>query len=205
MFLVNKTYYRPSKAARYLALLDSLAQDGLVSQTELGRRANLSGAMVNQYLKELMDEDLIEFERINGKSYRYLLTDLGEAERRTMFSHYASETVQIYSALKAAIAHKLRVLKGKGIVKLVLFGASETCEIVLQAIRSLGGFEVMALLDNDPDKAGKFLGGHVISPPVVLESLRPQAVLITSFGRQDAIHDQLAGLEPLKNVEIIRL
>lgn len=205
MFLVNKTYYRPSKAARYLAILDTLAQDSQVSQNELGRRANLSGAMVNQYLKEMAETNLIEFERVNGKSYRYLLTDEGEARRRTMFSSFSSETVQIYTALKAAIVHKLANLKSRSLVKLVLFGASETCEIVLQALRATGGFEVMALVDNDPAKAGKTLGGHVISPPVVLDSLRPQAVVITSYGCQEEIHGQLRALYGQHNVEIIRL
>jgi len=205
MFLVNKTYYRPSKAARYLAILDTLAQDSQVSQNELGRRANLSGAMVNQYLKEMAETNLIEFERVNGKSFRYLLTDEGEARRRTMFSSFSSETVQIYTALKAAIVHKLANLKSRSLVKLVLFGASETCEIVLQALRATGGFEVMALVDNDPAKAGKTLGGHVISPPVVLGSLRPQAVVITSYGCQEEIHGQLRELYGQHNVEIIRL
>ena len=205
MFLVNKTYYRPSKAARYLAILDTLAQDSQVSQNELGRRANLSGAMVNQYLKEMAETNLIEFERVNGKSYRYLLTDEGEARRRTMFSSFSSETVQIYTALKAAIVHKLANLKSRSLVKLVLFGASETCEIVLQALRATGGFEVMALVDNDPAKAGKTLGGYVISPPVVLDSLRPQAVVITSYGCQEEIHGQLRELYGQHNVEIIRL
>ncbi|WP_027191657.1 winged helix-turn-helix domain-containing protein [Fundidesulfovibrio putealis] len=205
MFLVNKTYYRPSKAARYLAILDTLAQDSQVSQNELGRRANLSGAMVNQYLKEMAETNLIEFERVNGKSFRYLLTDEGEARRRTMFSSFSSETVQIYTALKAAIVHKLANLKSRSLVKLVLFGASETCEIVLQALRATGGFEVMALVDNDPAKAGKTLGGYVISPPVVLDSLRPQAVVITSYGCQEEIHGQLRELYGQHNVEIIRL
>lgn len=205
MFLVNKTYYRPSKAARYLAILDTLAQDGQVSQSELGRRANLSGAMVNQYLKEMAGKKLIEFERVNGKSFRYLLTDEGETSRRTMFSSFSSETVQIYTALKAAIVHKLANLKSRGMVKLILFGASETCEIVLQALRASSGFEVMALVDNDPAKAGKSLGGHVISPPVVLDSLRPQAVVITSYGCQEEIHGQLRELYGQHNVEIIRL
>ncbi|KAF0233576.1 MAG: regulatory protein [Desulfovibrionaceae bacterium] len=205
MFLVNKTYYRPSKAARYLAILDTLAQDNQVSQNELGRRANLSGAMVNQYLKEMAETNLIEFERVNGKSFRYLLTDEGEARRRTMFSSFSSETVQIYTALKAAIVHKLANLKSRSLVKLVLFGASETCEIVLQALRTSGGFEVMALVDNDPAKAGKTLGGYVISPPVVLDSLRPQAVVITSYGCQEEIHGQLRELYGQHNVEIIRL
>lgn len=205
MFLVNKNYYRPSKDARRLAILDSLAQDGSVSQTELGRRANISGAMVNQYLKEMADDNLIAFERVNGKSFRYLLTADGEAKRRAMFSTFSSETVQIYTALKAAIAGKLASMRARGIVKLALFGASETCEVVLLALRAAGGFDVVALVDNDPVKAGKTLGGYVISPPVVLESIRPQAVVITSFGCQEEIYEQLTALRERHNLEIIRL
>ena len=102
MLLANKTFYNPSKAARYLAILDTLSQNSRVSQTELGRRANLSGAMVNQYLKEMVDKNLIEYERVNGKSFRYLLTDQGEAKRQSMFSSFSSETVQIYTALKTS-------------------------------------------------------------------------------------------------------
>jgi len=205
MLLLNKTYYRPSKPARFLAILDTLAQDSQVSQNELGRRANLSGAMVNQYLKEMVDDRLIEYVPVNGKRYRYLLTQEGENRRRAMFSGFSSETVQIYTALKAAIARRLSALKAGGVSKLVLFGASETCEVVLQALRASGGFEVMALVDSNPALAGKTLGGYVISPPVVLESLRPQAVVITSFGCQDEIHGQLKELHEKNNVEIIRL
>lgn len=205
MFLVNKTFYRPSKEARQLAILDALSQDGQVSQKELGRRANLSGAMVNQYLRLMVEEGLVRYEPVNGKSFRYSLTELGEASRRAMFASFSSETVQIYTALKAAIQSRLAGLKARGLKKLALFGASETCEVVLQALRAAGGFEVVALVDNDPDKAGKTLGGHVISPPVALESLRPQAVVITSFGRQEEIFEQLAGLCRSNNVEIVRL
>lgn len=205
MLLTNKTFYSPSKAARYLAILDTLSHDNQVSQTELGRRANLSGAMVNQYLREMVDENLIEYERVNGKSFRYLLTGRGEATRQSMFSTFSSETVQIYTALKHSIMRKLKGLRGRGIVKLALFGASETCEVVLQALRALGSFDVTAVVDNDPAKHGKILGGYVISPPQILDSARPQAVVITSFGCQEEIQEQLLPYREQQNVEIIRL
>ena len=205
MFLVNKKYYHPSKHARVLAILDSLAQDSQVSQNELGRRANLSGAMVNQYLKELVDNEYIQYERINGKSFRYLLTDQGENIRRTMFSSFSSETVQIYTALKNSIMSRLSALKSQGIKKLALFGASETCEVVLQALRAKGDFEVTALVDNDPAKHGSSLCGYIISPPQILEAAKPQAVVITSYGRQEEILRQLLPYRDKQHVEIVRL
>jgi DNA-binding MarR family transcriptional regulator len=204
MIPLNKKYYRPSRQARCLAILDSLAADSGLSQFELSRRTHLSSAMVNQYLKELQDEEFITYERVNGKSYRYVLTPVGERLRRNLFADFSSETVQIYSALKSLILEKLAPLAEQGVRKLVLFGASETCEVVLTAIRD-SDFDVVALLDNDADKHGTKMWGYVISPPSVLETLRPHAIVITSFGHQDEIHAQLVPFAGMHNLEIVCL
>ena len=202
--LNDRRYFKPSKDARVLAILDSLAQDSGMSQSALGKRMRLSGAMVNQYLNELQTEKLVQFEAINGKRYRYILTKAGEEKRRSMFKTYSSETIQIYTALKNLIMEKLFGLESRGITKLALFGASETCEVVLSALRE-SRFEILTLLDNDPDKQGKLYHGYVVSPPDVLESIQCQAVLITSFGGQEEIYRQLLPISRRKDLEIVKL
>ncbi len=204
MLPIQKRYFKPSKDARVLAILESLSLENELSQSELGRRLRLSGAMVNQYLRELQDEHLIEYEAINGKSYRYVLTAKGERKRQVLFSGCSTEAIQIYAALKDQIAAKLKLLQGKKVEKCVLFGASDTCEVVLGAI-SHTSLEVVALLDNDPIKQGKRLHGYIISPPQVLETIACQAVLITSYARQDEIHAQIEPLCLQKGMEIMRL
>lgn len=204
MFLQDRRFYKPSRDARVLAILDSLSQENTLSQNELGRRLNLSGAMVNQYLKELQDGNLIRYEAVNGKSYRYVLTDAGEHKRLQMFSGLSTETIQIYTALKQLIASKLDGLKRRGMSKIALFGASETCEVVLSSLRD-GFFEIVTLLDNDPGKQGKLFHGYVISPPHVLEAVPCQAVLITSFARQEEIYQQLEPLRRKKGLEVVKL
>ena len=164
----------------------------------------MSGAMVNQYLKELQAEGLIEFKPVNGKSYQYELTQAGQKLRLQLFSAYSSETIQIYTALKNAILARLAPLHRKGLTKIALFGAAETCEVFLSAIQGQP-FEVTTLLDNDPAKQGRVFHGHVIAPPEVLENLKCQAVVVTTFGRQDEIFAQIAPLCREKNLEIIRL
>ena len=127
MLLADGKYIKPSKETRVLAILDSLSQDSALSQFELGRRLKLSGAMVNQYLKLLQEQNLIEFRPVNGKSYRYVLTSGGEKSRRQMFSDYSSETIRLYTNIKDFILSKLRSLELRGSKKIALFGASETC------------------------------------------------------------------------------
>ena len=187
-----------------LAILDSLSHDSALSQYELGRRLKLSGAMVNQYLKLLQEQNLIEYRPVNGKSYRYVLTSGGEKSRRQMFSDYSSETIRLYTNVKDFILSKLRSLERRERKRIALFGASETCEVVLSALRDTA-FQVVAVVDNDVEKHGSLFHGYIISSPVVLDQVDSQAVVITSFGRQDEIYLQLQSVSQRKGLEIVRL
>jgi len=86
----------------------------------------------------------------------------------------------------------------------VLFGASETCEVVLSALRG-SRFAIMALVDNDVGKHGKLFHGYVVAPPQVLETLACQAVLITSFACQDEIFEQLEPVRLRRGLEVVKL
>lgn len=204
MIINDREFIKPSKVARVLSILDALATDSDLSQQELGQRSGLSGAMVNQYLRELSAEGMIRYIPANGKSFRYVLTDQGDTLRRRMFSTYSSELVRLYSSLKRTILDKLKVLERKGVRKVVLFGASETCEVVLSAMRD-SAFEVVAVVDNDPEKHGKIFHGQVIASPRILDDLRCQAVIVTTFGHQDEICGQLSPLSHNTGMEIVRL
>ncbi len=197
------SYLKPSKNTRVLAILDSLAHDSGLSQYELGRRLNLSGAMINQYLKQLQADELVEFMPVNGKSYRYVLTPDGEKRRRKMFSDYSSETIRLYTTVKDFVLDKLEHLRAQGKTRLVLFGASETCEVVLSALKD-SSFQVVLLLDSDKNKQGLIFHGHVVSAPHVLEQVDCDAVVITSFGRQDEIYEQIQPVASSRGFEIVR-
>jgi len=203
MLITDGCYLKPSKSTRVLAILDALSRDSSLSQFELGRQLHLSGAMVNQYLKQLQNDGLVEFLPINGKSYKYALTEEGHQSRRRMFSDYSSETVRLYSTIKEFVLDKLQGLAARGQRKVALFGASETCEVVLSALRDTD-FQVMALLDNDTEKQGQFFNGHVISAPHVLDQVDCDAVVITSFGKQGEIYEQLKPYSDKRGFQIVR-
>lgn len=203
MLITDGCYLKPSKSTRVLAILDALSRDSSLSQFELGKQLHLSGAMVNQYLKQLQSEGLVEFFPVNGKSYNYTLTDQGHRSRQRMFSDYSSETVRLYSTIKEFVLDQLSVLESQGKRKLALFGASETCEVVLSALRDTG-FQVLALLDNDTKKQGQIFNGHVVSAPHVLDQVDCDAVVITSFGKQAEIYEQLKPYSEKRGFQIVR-
>lgn len=203
MLITGGSYLKPSKSARVLAILDALSRDPSLSQFELGRRLNLSGAMVNQYLRQLQQDGLVEFLPVNGKSYNYTLTEQGRRSRQRMFSDYSSETVRLYSTIKEFVLGRLRPLEAEGKRNLALFGASETCEVVLSALKGTS-FKVMTLLDNDTGKQGRVFNGHVISAPPILDQVDCDAVVITSFGRQAEIFEQLQPYAEKRGFQIVR-
>lgn len=203
MLITDGMYLKPSKSTRVLAILDALSRDSSLSQFELGRQLNLSGAMVNQYLKQLQADGLVAFLPVNGKSYRYTLTDEGQQSRQQMFSDYSSETVRLYTTIKDFVLDKINGLREQGMTRLALFGASETCEVVLSALRETD-FQVISLLDNDKKKQGQIFNGHVVSAPHVLEQVDCDAVVITSFGKQAEIYEQIKPYSEKRGFQIVR-
>lgn len=204
MLTLKQDFFKPTKELRSLAIMEALAADSALSQQDLGERSAMSSAMVNQYLREMQTSHMVDFIPVNGKSYRYNLTDAGAERRRALFGAYCAEVVRAYSALKRMVREKLAPLEQKGLTRLALFGASETCEVVLSALLH-SPFRILALVDSDPDKHGQTFHGHVVSPPTALANLDCQAVLITSFGRQDEIYRQLTANNPQSGWEIVRL
>lgn len=204
MNICNRDFAKPSREARVLAILHALAENPSVSQNELGQRTNLSGAMVNSYLKELADQGLIEYLPRNGKSFNYALTDQGKEVQNKLFMRYCTEIIQSYTAIKLNIRTKLLGLLDQGISRLVFFGASETCEVALTAVQD-NNLKIVAIVDNDPFKHGRLFHGYVISSPAILESIQCQALIITSFGAQSGIHDQVKPLAERKQWKIVSL
>ena len=201
---LRKQYYAPSKGAWVLAILDALSRDPELSQRDLAKRLDISGAVVNQHLRELHARNLILFEARNRKSYRYVLTAEGERMRLEMASGCSSEAIHIYTALKEYVRDRLQELQKRGIDKIVLFGASETCEVALSVLSGMP-LKVMALVDNDAAKHGTLFHGYVVSSPRILEAVDCQAVLITSFGRQGEIYAQLELLDRARGLEVVTL
>jgi DNA-binding MarR family transcriptional regulator len=204
MLILDNHYFKPTTKLRTLALLEAVASDGRMSQQDMACRTALSIAMVNQYIRGMESKGLLRCEPVNGKSYRYLLAEEGQRTRREYFGQYCAEIVQSYTTLKNMVQQQLSPLLERGLTRLVLYGASETCEVVLSSLTE-SGFTVVALVDSDPSKQGKMFRGHLVSPPEALDRLECDAVVITSFGRQEEIYRQLAQQPATQQLEIVRL
>lgn len=204
MIIHDREYIKPTRIARELSILENLAANSELSQSELGQASFLSGAMINQYLRRMNEQGLIRYVPANGKTFHYQLTEKGEDLRRSMFAAYSSELVRLYSSLKRIIKEKLAGQLRDGRARVALYGASETCEVAMSALHETP-FEVVAVVDGDPLKHGKKFHGQIISPPEILEVIVCDAVIITTFAHQEEIIQRIEPLARRKNMEIVPL
>ena len=201
MFFQGKDFIRPSKKLRLLSVVQALTENERLSQTQLARFSRTSSAMVNQYLAELHREGMVQFAPVNRKSFAYKLTDKGQEARRSMLEQYCAEMVCGFTAIKELVRRRLEPLAARHAegapIRLALFGAAETGEVVLAALEGTP-FDVALVVDNDDAKHGAPFHGHTVQPPAALLAgpgrLAVDAVVVSSFAHQRAIQQQLLAM-----------
>ncbi|UZP66147.1 winged helix-turn-helix transcriptional regulator [Desulfovibrio mangrovi] len=204
MFFIGKEFIKPTKKLRMLAILQALSENSRLSQSRLGKFSHTSSAMVHQYLSDMQKTGQLVFQPVDKKSFMYSLTEKGSSDRRDMMEEYCTEMVQAYASIKRLIKRRLEPLTERGLKRVALFGAAETCELVLTALEG-SGFEIAGILDNAPQKQGKTFRNHTILAPAALADLDVEAIVITSFAQQDDIFNQLVSMPSAADREIIRL
>jgi DNA-binding MarR family transcriptional regulator len=199
----NTQFLLPSKRFRRLSVLLAIHDSCRTSQHKIARLTHLSSSMVNNYIKELQDRGLITVKGNTNRTVRYHLTSSGRDILTSSLLSYSSEIIRLYSGAKHELAKRLYVMYEEGIRNVALFGAAETAEVVLAAIRKTP-LTIAAVVDSDPAKQGEKFSGLTVQNPEVLRQIAADAVVITSFGRQEEIHDRLRQLVG-EGIRIVRL
>jgi FlaA1/EpsC-like NDP-sugar epimerase len=109
----------------------------------------------------------------------------------------------MYGGAKRELAKRLKSMHEDGIRTVALFGAAETAEVLLAAMKETQ-MTVTAAVDSDSAKQGKAFNGLMVQKPEELSQIAADAVVITSFARQEEIHDyvrQVVG----EGVKIVKL
>ena len=173
------------------------------SQHAIGLETHLSGSMVNNYIKMFKREGLLKVHGKTNRTQSYHLTDLGRKVLRKDFLTYSAEIVRLYGAVKSEISVILQEFHNDGVRTVALFGVAETAEVVHAAMKQTD-LAIVGVVDSDPKKQGKHFNGLMIQAPEMLRQMHPDAVVITSFGRQEEIYESVKNLVQ-KGVKIKRL
>lgn len=198
-------FLTPTKEFRRLSILSAILNHPEASQHKIAIKTNLSSAMVNSYINSLVKQGLVETKRRNQRDFSYYLTDTGKDALILLLGSYSAEIVQFYGGAKNEISRRLNgILNGSKNTRIVLYGASDTCELVLQTLLDFPDIQVVGIVDGEATKQNHTLRGHAILAPKNITACKPDMVIITSFAKQDEIYQNIAYLEE-KGIKIRRL
>ena len=183
-------YLSPTKAFRRFSVLLSIHDAPESSQHVIGKHTHLSSSMVNNYIKQFKQEELITVTGKTNRTQRYHLTSEGHQALRKSLLAYSTEIVQLFGSVKMEIAKILFGYYEEGIRTIALFGAAETAEVTHAAIKETQ-LVMIGVVDSDKKKHGKPFNGLLIRPPEELKRIQPDAVVITSFARQREIEKSI--------------
>lgn len=99
----SSKFLAPTKKLRRLLVLMAIESNANISQHAIGKRARLSSAMVNNYMKELQKEKLITMSGDNNRTQTYHLTEAGKQELMELLGLYSVELVEIYGNARSEL------------------------------------------------------------------------------------------------------
>jgi predicted transcriptional regulator len=197
------TFYIRAPRLNQLNILQQLSSDPHLTQAVLARRCNLSVAMVNNYIKELCAQGLLEYRRKSSKSVSYHVTSSGEAYIDSYRQELIQEMVELFADAKARIQELVIGPSPGGLRRVVLFGSGHVAELTFHALES-AGLTVVGVCADDPMLYGREWCGRAVLNSSQIRYMAPDAVIIADFARTDEICRSLNYLVE-RGIRLIRL
>lgn len=140
-----------SEEAQILSVLDAIAVNNDASQRELSKATGLNVAKVNHLLKKLVEKGWLKLRNVsrnpNKLGYLYILTPSGISQKSRLTIRFARRTWKVYSETLDKLRDSLRQLKETGAKTVVLLGANEVTDMLLEVLKEDEELEVVAIVD----------------------------------------------------------
>jgi EPS-associated MarR family transcriptional regulator len=151
-----------------LSILDAVGDNQSASQRDLSRTTGLNLANVNFLLRRLAEKGQVKLRNVsknpNKRRYLYILTPRGIAEKSRLTLRFAARTLREYSRTLDLVSQSLSRLVMIGVRQVVLLGANEVAELVIEAASDIPELEVVGIIS--PQRAGGKCRGIPISRSV---------------------------------------
>jgi DNA-binding MarR family transcriptional regulator len=186
-FNLKRTDHDPTG---HLAVLEALDGAGHISQRRLAETVGMATSRVNRIIRSLQDGGLVRVVDEMVRPYAYRVTAEGRAYLQELsYEHYAA-VVGRFRQVERRIGRRLAELRDEGLERVVCYGAGEVMELVRPLAES-HGLRVVGVVDDDPEKQGRW-GAVDVASPDSIGATDADAVVITTFRRAGEIRARLA-------------
>lgn len=197
IILNSNSFFKPTPLYNEFMILDLIEKDSNITQREISKAINVAVSMVNNYLNEYEEEGLIIRKKYSSKTVK------GKERRKKLNIDYLNASQKLYNSAKENIEEFLAQIESRGFKKILLCGAGEVAEILLQTIvtNKNSQVDVLAVIDDDINKQGKVLGKKNIIPLLMVNEYKCDGILVSSYKHKDVINKNLMNIKfPQNNI-----
>jgi DNA-binding MarR family transcriptional regulator len=190
---MNNIFFKPTILYKEFMILDLIEKDAKVTQREISKSIGVAVSMINGYLDEYEQKGFIKRKYISTKTVEYFVTKKGIERKKILNISYLNSSLNIYKSAKENIVEFLRQIIDKGYKNILLYGAGEVAEILLQTILidSQIPINILGVIDDDILKQGKTLINTKIISLSNIENYQFDGILISSYTNQKLILEKL--------------
>jgi DNA-binding MarR family transcriptional regulator len=202
--MANLDSFKPPQEIRELNLLQELEKNPIVSQRDLSHKFGIALGVTNACLRRMARRGWIRIMNLDHRRIGYYLTPKGLAEKTKLTLRLVSWTVQHYSTLKDIIGERLLEMQNKGVERIVFYGVSDEMEIAYVTLQG-SSLKLVGIVEDEKRMNRKEVFGFELKGVNQIETLKPDAVLITSLTDLDEKEENLRKLLDLRRVRIANI
>lgn len=192
----KNTFFRPTPRYREFIILDSIDKNKDITQRELSTKIGVAVSMINGHLSAIEKKGLIKKKYLSTKTVEYFLTKKGLEQKKVLNIGYLSSSLTIYNQAKENIMKFLNQIVEKGFKNILLYGAGEVAEILLQTLELNNDIpiNIVAVIDDDISKQQELLVGKKVIQLGLIKKYKHDGILISSYSNRKQILNNLVSL-----------
>ena len=200
----DNQFFKPTPLYKEFMILDLIEKDSKITQRVMSDRLNVSVSMINSYLDLYEESGYIKRKYITTKTVHYHITKKGLERKKVLNIGYLQASQLINSSAKENIILFLNQIIQKGFRNIILYGAGEVAEIMLQVINTDKSIPLnaVAIIDDDISKKDQYLVNTRIIAKNGINKYNHDCILISSYKHHEKIRKQLLELNYPKELII---
>jgi len=189
-------FFKPTALYKEYMILDLIEKDSHITQRKISSAIDTSVSLVNEYLEDFEKKGYIKRNYQSSKTVEYVITISGVERKKVLNIGFLKSSQTIYNTAKENISKFLDQIVKRGFKKILLYGAGEVAEIILNVMSSnfLYDYLINAVIDDDPSKIGSELVGLPIISKEAIKSYFHDGILISSYKHHGKIKNNLLAM-----------
>jgi len=201
-WLLNK-FFKPTLLYKEFMILDLIEKDSNITQREISRAIGVAVSMINSYFDEYEQKGLIIRKKHSTKNVEYFVTKKGMEKRKLLNIWYLKSSHEVYLSAKDNIIKFLNQIINKGFKKILLYGAGEVAEIILQVMNENNNIplEALAVVDDNIKRQNQVIVNLPIINKDKINHYDHDGILVSSYKHHEVIRRNLVEVNyPLEQI-----